>query len=130
MIIFTHKKNSNSLFKASTSITLPFFPTQKHASNESMQALLTGKLRLEGRCLKVEGNLIIWPYGYSVKTEGDKIKIYNDKGRLVAAAGDSIKLAGGQVSTGANASAELSKFTKGDCQGPLWITGQVLSSKR
>ena len=46
--------------------------------------------------------LIIWPYGYSLKIEGNEIWIINEKGQAVTKAGDTIKLGGGFVDASAS----------------------------
>lgn len=125
LIIFTHPNNSKSLFKSSFSI--PFFPVQKTPANASMQALLSGPLKLEDKCLKVGENLIVWPYGFSMQTKGTKVNILDKKGNIVASVGDTVKLSGGQVTAQASGSEMLSQFVNDDCRGPLWITGEVLA---
>ena len=125
LIIFTHPNNSKSLFKSSFSV--PFFPVQKTPAKASMQALLSGPLKLEDKCLKVEENLIVWPYGFSMQTKGTRINILNKNGNIVGSVGDTIKLSGGQVTAQGSNSEMLSQFVNDDCKGPLWITGEVLA---
>jgi hypothetical protein len=107
-------------------LPLPMFPTEKEPHEESMQALLMGKLELIGRCLKVGENLIIWPHGFTMDSKDSLIKIYDDKHRLVAQVGDSIKLGGGQVNTSKFLEAQLTGYTPGICRGPLWMVGDVV----
>jgi hypothetical protein len=71
----------------------PFFPTQILPAKAYMLALLkggtliidnAGDIRIGSPNLSASspnGALIIWPYGYSFKTEGTNIWIINDKGR-------------------------------------------------
>lgn len=125
LIIFTHPNNSKSLFKSSFSV--PFFPVQKTPAKASMQALLSGPLKLEDKCLKVGENLIVWPYGFSMQTKGTRINILNKNGNIVGSVGDTIKLSGGQVTAQGSNSEMLSQFVNDDCKGPLWITGEVLA---
>ena len=125
LIILTHPNNSKSLFKSSFSV--PFFPVQKTPAKASMQALLSGPLKLEDKCLKVEENLIVWPYGFSMQTKGTRINILNKNGNIVGSVGDTIKLSGGQVTAQGSNSEMLSQFVNDDCKGPLWITGEVLA---
>lgn len=130
LILITHPDKKSTLYKSSSSLSKPVFPTLREPQKESMQALLVGELSLEGKCLKVGENLIVWPYGFSVDAQGDKIKVLDEEGKLVAEVGDSVKLGGGQVEVGDTTSAKLSDFVSDDCDGPLWITGQVLPSKK
>ena len=126
LILITY--NNKSLFKSS--ISQPFFPTLKEPQKESMQALLVGELNLDGRCLKVSENLIVWPYGFSIDSRGNKIKVLNERGKPIAQVGDTIKLSGGQAGTSGSLSGTLSEFINEDCNGPLWIAAKVLSKEK
>src|SRR3989304_7519193 len=69
----------------------PFFPVQK-ADGEQMLAELQGKLVLENGCLRVDDGysnyLIIWPHGFSMRTEGEEIQVLDSNRRVVARVGD------------------------------------------
>ena len=54
-------------------------------------------LRLKGFYVFGKGSLLIWPHGYSVKTENGKTCFVDNKGNTVARVGDRIKLAGGEI---------------------------------
>jgi hypothetical protein len=101
------------------------FPTAKKPHNESMQALLSGKLVLNGRCLMVGENLLIWPYGFTMKANGSNIKIYGAKNIFIAQVGDSIELGGGQVNETPLLKTQLAGYTPGICSDTLWIIGDV-----
>ncbi len=90
---------------------------------EVMQALVFGRLVLENGCLRVqpaegegEPYTIVWPGGYQVRQQGDRIDILNESQEDVASVGDLISMDGGEVSSyqGENA---------GRCPGKYWITG-------
>ena len=87
----------------------PYFPTQKEAAKAYMATLLqggtliidnAGYIRIGTPGLttsSANGPLIIWPYGYSFKTEGTNILIINDEGQTVASVGDKLDIGGGFV---------------------------------
>ena len=90
---------------------------------EVMQALVFGRLVLENGCLRVqpaegegEPYTIVWPGGYQVRQQGERIDILNESQEDVASVGDLISMDGGEVSNyqGENA---------GRCPGKYWITG-------
>ena len=69
-----------------------YFPVQKEVQMWRLLQTLEGELLLDdnGR-LRVMGDLILWPYGYSLKTEGKKIWVINDKGQRTVRVGDRIR---------------------------------------
>lgn len=125
LILFNYSKRSSTLIVPQVKTTSLFFPTQKEPQTIVMQALLVGKLSKDGSCIKVNDNLIVWPYGYSVKEEKNTTKIFDNKGQLIALVGDTVKLGGGQV----EANQMNSEYYNVDCKGPFWIVGEVLSTK-
>jgi len=86
---------------------VPYFPVQKDVPQELMLALLPGTLvvdkdgYLRVNVTKDLQALAIWPYGYSLKIEGEEFQIINDKGQIVAKVGDTVKLGGGFVGVSA-----------------------------
>ncbi|MDW7727590.1 MAG: hypothetical protein SCH70_10885 [Candidatus Methanoperedens sp.] len=124
-------QNGNSV-NTSSSAT-PFFPTQKNYTELSMLALLEGKLLLEDGCLRVDDNynsyLPVWPYGFSLNTDGDVVtEVIDATGHPVARVGDKIKLGGGEIPHEyiVQYSAELPSDR---CSGPYWIVGEVIPNK-
>jgi hypothetical protein len=87
----------------STSIKTPCFPVQKEVQKNTLDGLFEGELVLDNGYLRsldiITGNdpLILWPYGYSIETNGNQIQILNDKDQPVAAIGDYIKVGGGEI---------------------------------
>ncbi|HEX9896902.1 MAG TPA: hypothetical protein VGA85_04475 [Dehalococcoidales bacterium] len=107
-----------------------YFPVQKEAAEEVMQALLPGKLVIDDAgYLRVNVTndfhpLIIWPYGYSLKIEGKETWIINDKGQAVARVGDTVILGGGEVP--AWAVEEIIGYAlPEDAKGPYWTVGKI-----
>jgi hypothetical protein len=102
-----------------------FFPVQKEVPNAMLQALLQGELVVENGCLRVSGNLILWPYGYSVQTEDGETLVLNAEGRAVARVGDFVQLGGGEIPA-FSAEARTGTALPEGCAGPYWLTGEVV----
>jgi len=102
-----------------------FFPVQQEVQTEVMQVLLQGELVLDNGCLRVHDELILWPYGYSLKTEGKEIWVINDKGKPVARVGDLVRLGGGQVPA-FFAEEKLGHPLPEGCDGPYFLAGEVV----
>lgn len=106
------------------------FPVQK-AGLSKMDSLMEGRLELDDNgCLRVDNYLIIWPYGFSLRTEGEDIQVIDEKGQVFAHVGDVIKIGGGEIPL-----EEAREFIEksiveqplpDDCQGPYWIVGEVV----
>jgi hypothetical protein len=74
------------------------FPRQKPAEGyrESMLALATGTLVLEGECLRLEkGAVPIWPPEFTLRTEGDQVLVIDGGGSVAARVGEEVCLGGG-----------------------------------
>ena len=110
---------------ATTSQSLPMFPTMKAPHNEFLQALLTGRLVLSGDCLSVGDKLIVWPYGYTVKSKEGVISIFNEKDKQIANVGDTFELSGGQAGESVNLKEQVEGYIPGRCSGPIWMVGEV-----
>ena len=83
-----------------------FFPTQKGPRNAIMTARGTGELIVtDGGCLRLSfpvkrgGDLLIWPPNYSLDTKGNRIRVLNANGRVMAEVGDYIEVGGGGLSS-------------------------------
>lgn len=109
------------------------FPRQKPADGEqvTMQALLSGQLRLVDDCLRVyageddeTGLLPIWPAGYALEAEGDALLILDETGVIVARVGEQVELGGGPLSD--EAAAEVVDQLPEQCPGPYWLVGEIL----
>jgi hypothetical protein len=104
----------------------PLFPALKDPQEASMEALLRGRLELSGRCLLVGNSLVIWPYGYTLRTRDSTSGIYNEKGVPVVQVGDTVQLSGGEGRLTAAIERQLTGYVPGACNGPLWIAGSVM----
>jgi hypothetical protein len=110
----------------------PFFPVQNKPSEFSMTALLEGELVLEDGCLRVnydddyDNYLLVWPYGFSLSTEGDVIQVIDDTGQPIARVGDRVKIGGGECIKPCEHIAKYSaELPSSRCSGPYWIVGVV-----
>jgi hypothetical protein len=102
----------------------PYFPVQKEAPQAYLLALLPGELVLDNGYLRVNGELIIWPYGYSVKIEGKNIYIIDEKGRQVCKVGDMVKIGGGQIPA-YYIEEIIGQPLPPDCKGPYWMAANI-----
>lgn len=127
--------NVVQLYNVSVS-SVPFFPTAKEPATLYMQALLSDKpevLELVGGCLRVNNGydnyLLVWPYGFSLYTEGDLIQVIDDTGQSVVRVGDKIKVGGGECAGCTNK--DIAKFSaelpSDRCSGPYWIVAEVIT---
>lgn len=66
-------------------------PTDFH-----MQAARGGVLRSDGRCFRIGGLPIVWPHGYTART--DPLRVIDENGQVVARVGDRVRLGGGEES--------------------------------
>lgn len=111
-----------------TSTSTIFFPVRNdpHPSSQ-MAALLEGELVQINGCLRVNNYLLVWPYGFSVSTNGEVIQINNNTGKPIALVGDKVRVGGGEMPGDyiANFSVELPSSR---CSGPYWIVGDVITS--
>jgi len=118
----------------------PFFPTQIVPAKAYMLALLkggtlmidnAGYIRIGSPNLpasSANGPLIIWPYGYSFKTEGTNIWIINDKGQTVARVGDKLDLGGGSVDASV-VEVLIGYALPKDAVGPYYIAAPLQASQ-
>jgi hypothetical protein len=125
---FACKENSVNILSS-----VPYFPVQK-AGMDRMEAILEGKLELDNGCLRIkyfnDNYLLIWPYGFSLHTEGEEIQVIDENGQVFASVGDKIRVGGGEMK-GENASELIEKYyietpLPEDCQGPYWVIGEVI----
>lgn len=103
-----------------------YFITQSDGSN-SDDADLVGELQLNDGCLQIASDQIegaspvniAWPEDFAVGVGGDAIEIRDQNGRIVTRVGERTLLGG----SGSDKESER----HGDCEGPFWYAGGVLS---
>ena len=122
--------NVNTLPSSSpTSSPVTFFPVQleKYATEPYPASLAVGKLVLDNGCLRLsgsEGELIIWPAGFSIRTDNGVIQVFNEGMNLLFNLGDTTKAGGGEVPASI-----LEKYTGLQVplgfNGPYWLAGGI-----
>jgi len=118
--------NSNSSEKTQPETYDPYFPVLKEPAETIMLVGGRGKLVCDDAgYLRVNDYLMIWPYGYSKKTEGKEIWIINDKGQTVARVGDWIHFVGGEIPAWA-VNLRIEQPLHEDAKGPYWLVGDVI----
>ena len=143
ILVFTIGCNSGGNIQSETSSKIPpepYFPTQKELAKSYMLSLLTGgtliidnagyiRIGTPGLATSsANGSLIIWPYGYSFKTEGTNIWIISDEGQTVARVGDKLDIGGGFVD--ASVAAVLIGHTlPKNAVGPYYIAAPLQTSQ-
>lgn len=88
---------------------------------------------LDDNCLRLKpfyffgkGDLLVWPYGYSLETESKEIRILDNDGRVVACVGDWIKVDGGEVPWEI-VEKYIGKPLSDNCTGPYWLVSGVIN---
>ena len=104
--------------------SVTYFPVQKQVEPIAMEVLLTGKLIQDNGYLRISEELIIWPYGYSLKTEDNDIWVIDDKDQTVARVGDTVKIGGGEI-PGYWAEEIIGHPLPAGCEGPYWLAGHI-----
>ena len=100
-----------------------YFLVQKEPADVIMLVLLPGELKMDDNgYLRVGGELIIWPYGFSWKIEGKEIWIIDDRGQSVARVGDWVKMGGGEIPK-YWAEENIGSPLPEDAEGPYWLAG-------
>jgi hypothetical protein len=110
----------------------PYLPVLKESESVYPAALATGILGLDDNCLRLKpfyafgkGALLIWPYGYYIKTQDNKICVADIDGRIVARVGDWIKVGGGEITLDV-VEKYLGKPLPENYSGPYWIVSGVI----
>ena len=110
----------------------PYLPVLKEAESVYPTALAKGRLVLDDNCLRLKpfyffskGDLLIWPYGYSFKTQDSKICIADADGLIVARVGDWIKVGGGEITLDI-VEKYLGKPLPENYPGPYWLVSGVI----
>lgn len=79
------------------------FLRQRPSDAPNMLAPYEGELVLSEACLRIQnddggtGYTAIWPYEFSLNTQGDSVQILNGDKEVVAQVGDQISVSGGEI---------------------------------
>jgi hypothetical protein len=117
--------------------SVPYFPVRKKASDQFLDGLIRGQLVIENNCVRVKSihlpnepqfanspessSLIIWPYGYSLDTSGEKPQVLDEKQQPIAVIGDFFYAGGGGDYPRSFVEAAISQNLPVWVQGPFWI---------
>lgn len=118
-----------------------FFPKQEPTDALFPSAAARGTLVMdEEGCLRRKhrsderGDLLIWPHGYSLRTEGGEIQILDGKGQVLAQVGDRIEVGGGYVPRSLeglkSVSERLQRKLPERCPGPYWLVSEMVRVDR
>lgn len=133
IVAFTGCGSSSSSKKEPTQKTT-FLPTKNQTlsthENEAtvmMEARLSGLLEKDkDGCLRVNGNLIIWPYASTLK---DNL-IYNKDNELIAEIGESVIFGGGGMSSNENSEEDIKRISEqlpsAQCSDPYFFVDSVI----
>jgi len=116
----------------STTSSPPFFPVLKEPQSIGLEALAVGRLSLKDNCLRLtplflfgEGELLIWPYGYTLKIDGKEIRVVDNNGLVVASVGDKIKVGGGEIPL-EMVEKNIGESLPDNCPGPYWSVSSIV----
>ncbi|OGO17505.1 MAG: hypothetical protein A2Z15_05820 [Chloroflexi bacterium RBG_16_50_11] len=105
----------------------PYFPVQTEIPSTYLLALLPGKLIMDkDGYLRIseQNTLVLWPYGYSFKIEGQDVWIINDKGMKAVKVGDDITLGGGFIPDNV-VPMKIGHALPEGCKGPFWLANPL-----
>ena len=94
----------------------------------NMMAGGNAELVLDEGCLRTgsaDGDLIIWPPGFSLTTEDDGVQILNETGQIVARVGEKVRMGGGQISYPSVLGEYVLRQLPSSCPGPYLVVGSV-----
>jgi hypothetical protein len=106
-----------------TSQSVDFFPVEVIVGQ--WDALHEGTLELKNGYLRVDDYLVIWPPDYSWRSKGEKIQVLNERKKVFATVGDSVKLGGGGSKSISVAEYYIEQKLPEGCEGPFWIVSEL-----
>ena len=133
LLLFLFGCNSSSLnFPKKETSEVTFFPTknrEENANSVMMESRLSGILKRDNQgCLRVNGDLIIWPYNATLK---DNI-IYDKSRNVIAKIGDIVTLGGAGFSREENSVKDLKRVSSylpsSQCSDPYFFVDSVVLS--
>ena len=103
-----------------------------------------GELSIAGGCLRIsyvdqvdrkatrDGLLVVWPMGFGMRTSDGVVEMTGPDGRVVAAAGQTLRLSGKKVSDRLVSADEWDwgGGEVGQCGGPFWLVGDEVTAMR
>lgn len=134
-VVIVTSCNVGSTNDSSSSI---YFP-KKRAGLSGGEALMEGQLVLENGYIRLiyifdveptyveTSYFLIWPYGFSLNTESEEIKILDENGNEVARVGENILVGGGEAPA-AEVKVYMERELPDDAEGPYWIVSDVIDN--
>ena len=117
---------------ADTTILFPQVP--EDPDGVVMEALLSGTLVLEGRCLRVESDyeaepdyVVVWPAYVSLDESASPPTVIDHESGVRAQVGGPVSLGGGETTAAHVASEGVNASFLEECEGPLWLAGGLVS---
>jgi hypothetical protein len=107
------------------------FLTQSEPQATNMDALYVGRVFVdEKRCIRLDGDraTVIWPAGFTVRQDGESIRVIDNVGRDLGSLGESFSISGGEVNQ-LNPELHISYMDRAmaheSCPGKYWIAAGV-----
>jgi hypothetical protein len=109
-----------------------FFPVLSEPESVYPDALARGRLVRDHNCLCLKrfyffgkGSLLIWPYGYSLEIQNEKISVVDNNGQVIAHVGDWLKVGGGEIPKEI-VEKYIGKPLSDNYTGPYWLAAGVI----
>jgi hypothetical protein len=107
------------------------FLTQSEPQAVNMDALYVGRVFVDDEhCTRLAGDgaTVIWPAGFTVRLDGEAIRVIDNTGRDVGRLGESFWISGGEVNQ-LNPELHISYMDRAmaheSCPGKYWIAAEV-----
>jgi hypothetical protein len=108
------------------------FLTQKSPPGNVMEALYTGQVNRDPQgCLRAEsmgGAVVIWPYGFELRSRSGGLYVEDEKGRTIGRIGGDFRMGGGYVDAGSSDTylSAADRTRAAACPtGSYWIVGNT-----
>jgi hypothetical protein len=103
-----------------------YFPAQTENPKVSLLALMQGKLKRDDfGYLRVNDDLMIWPYRFSCVIEGDNTWIIDEQNRKIIKVGDDVKIGGGEINR-KQAQQAIGELLPENCIGPFYLVSTIV----
>ncbi len=102
-----------------------YFPVQAEPQHMYLQARLEGTLHIEDGTLYVDDSLIIWPFGFTLRTDNDEIWINDETGKAVLRIGDRVRIGGGYIPLFDAEHRIGQRLPDGIDKNAIWMAGQI-----
>ena len=109
-------------------VAFPQHDKGKQTYSTALPAHIEGRLQFHRGCLYIRnGEIPVWPSGFSTKTEEDRVQVLDESGNVVGVEDQEIVLAGHEVRADDPAGREISRTMPLACPpGNFWIVGDEI----